>query len=178
MMRLINLYFKITFFFLITTLIMGNNFAFTNDSNINSKSLQEKINQNTASLDFSSYFGGSDDDLVYFSEIDSQGNIIFYGYSHSTDFPDTGSLFSEKYKGYLVKFSPQGELIFSTRVGIPSSSNTVHAMSIDTKGNIYLGGETDSPNLYTKNAYNVSFGGKIDGFLMKFSPDGSVEFST
>ena len=70
-------------------------------------------------------------------------------------------------------------LNFSTYLG-GKWSDIGYALVTDSSGNIYMTGNTDSPSLPMKNAYNTTYGGGIYGdvFVAKFDSSGSLIFST
>jgi len=68
------------------------------------------ISADGGKLNYSTYFGGSDDDGALGATIDSQGNVIFVGQTWSSDFPNVGGLrlpFSWG-NAFVVKFAPPG----------------------------------------------------------------------
>jgi Beta-propeller repeat/Abnormal spindle-like microcephaly-assoc'd, ASPM-SPD-2-Hydin len=68
----------------------------------------------------------------------------------------------------LVEIDPAaGSQLFATYLG-GSADETATAMAIDTEGNLYLTGTTDSTDLpTTQPAFQSSLGGNTDGFVMK-----------
>ena len=70
-------------------------------------------------------------------------------------------------------------LNFSTYLG-GKWSDIGYALVTDSSGNIYMTGNTDSPSLPMKNAYNTTYGGGIygDAFVAKFDSSGALVFST
>jgi hypothetical protein len=64
-------------------------------------------------------------------------------------------------------------LKFSTYLG-GSSGDEGHSIVVDSGGNVYVTGKTDSNNFPTKNAYQGSYGGgSSDAFVTKLNSDGS-----
>ena len=57
---------------------------------------------------YSSYFGGSDEDLLRSSAIDSQGNMIVSGQTLSTDFPVSDNAFQDYFAGGDNDFHAKG----------------------------------------------------------------------
>ena len=76
-------------------------------------------------------------------------------------------------------------LVYSTYLtGIIPGHNrsTPHAagiaVAVDSAGNAYVAGSTDSPDFPTMNPFQPSLHGDVDAFVTKFSPDGSLVVST
>lgn len=129
-------------------------------------------------LHFSSYFGGTAFDSASGIVVDSSGNFYVIGSTFSPDFPLINSLnstFNSTFGNiFISKFNSSGSLIFSTLFG----SGVPSAIALDPSGFFYVTGSVFSPSLPTKNAFNSTFGGASDGFLAKFSLNGSLIFST
>ena len=109
--------------------------------------------QGNASLVYSTYLGGSQNDAVQGMAFDNQGNIILTGYTISPDFPRTSDAVQTAYNGdtdaWVAVLNPslpftQG-LLYSTYLG-GSSGDAGTAVSCDSGGNIYVTGYTLSPN--------------------------------
>ncbi|MEM4134499.1 MAG: SBBP repeat-containing protein [Candidatus Micrarchaeia archaeon] len=69
-------------------------------------------------------------------------------------------------------------LSYSTYLG-GSSDDDVYGIAVDASGNAYVTGSTLSTDFPTKNAFQGNFGGgDKDAFVTKFSPQGSLIYST
>ena len=129
---------------------------------------------------FSTYLGGSLNDYVKAVTEDANGNIYATGYTYSADFPVKNawnSTFGGGTDVFVSKFSPSGYLLFSTFLG-GSSVDFGYGIKVDSEGNVYVYGETQSNDFTTKNAYQPGFKGASDVFLAKFDPTGNLLFST
>jgi len=140
---------------------------------------------------FSSYFGGSDNDIVESIALDAEENMIVVGGSFSTDFPvlnafqDTfgGGIQPDLHEnggdGFVAKFDNSGTLLWSTYLGGDSLDDAVRVL-IDVEENIIVGGITKSINFpVTENVLQSEHrGGGYDIFLAKFAPNGSVLYAT
>lgn len=137
----------------------------------------------TGALIYSTYLGGSLSDYGTGIAVDSSGDVYVSGYTYSTDFPTQNSLQSSLAGGsdiFITKFTPgSAALLFSTYLG-GSSDEKSAAMIVDSVGNIYLTGDTQSPNFpVTSNAYQSTLAGTDNTFVTKVAPGGSVlVFST
>lgn len=139
--------------------------------------------------------------------IDSQGNAYIVGFTNSYEFPEQNPIeviedpvphglsvldvhFNpEKYYSFVCKFDPTGSsLIFSTKFGaaifesqadaLPPHFDAASAIAVDTLGNIYICGNTNSSSFPIKNALH-GYSSGIDTFLMKMSSNGAnLLFST
>jgi len=135
------------------------------------------------SLLYSTYLGGSLADYGTGIAIDNSENVYVSGYTYSTNYP-TQSAYQGALSGgsdiFLTKFKPgSSALLFSTYLG-GSSLDKSTGMIVDSNGNIYLTGSTQSPNFpVTANAYQTALLGTQNAFLTKVAPDASVlVFST
>ena len=79
----------------------------------------------------------------------------------------------------MCKLSANGStLLYSTYIG-GSGNDGGTSVAVDRIGNAYVTGGTRSSNFPTVNAYNSTYGGEEDCFVLKLSPDGStLLFST
>lgn len=78
---------------------------------------------------------------------------------------------------YLVKFSPAGERIWSTYYG-GSGSEVASVCAVDLNGNVIMTGSTSSLNSISDNGFQNSFGGYVDMYVVKFSPNGVRQWGT
>jgi hypothetical protein len=68
-------------------------------------------------------------------------------------------------------------LSYSTYLG-GSSTEVGHGVAVDAAGNIYTAGYTSSANFPVLNAYQPTLAGTANGFVSKFSPTGTLLWST
>jgi len=103
-------------------------------------------------------WGGSGVDSCLDLAIDDSGNIYCAGYTDS---------FGAGYDDFaLVKFAPNGTRLWNTTWG-GTGDDTIHDIAVNTNGDIYCVGYTDSFGL-----------GGIDLALVKFESDSTVVWST
>jgi hypothetical protein len=137
--------------------------------------------QSTPGLVFSTYLGSEALDAPFASAVDRQGNIYIAGTTESPDFP-TKAAFQARYgggtgDGFVAKFSPTGELLFSTFLG-GISTDTVGAITVDANGNIYVAGYTDSYDFPVKNPLQPQ-GRNVSTFIARFDASGrNLVYST
>jgi len=129
---------------------------------------------------YATYLGGSGQE---FSEhrpwLDPDGSMLLAGYCGSRDFPTTLGAYQRQLNGQgdglLVKLSPDGtRFVFSTLLGGSGTDNLLMP-TVDAQGNIWVVGNTGAPDFpVTPDALQTTYGGgKEDGLVAVFSPDGA-----
>lgn len=144
-----------------------------------------KLSPDGTSMVYSTFLGGSDDDMAFALAVDVTGNAYITGQTHSTNFPTLNAVqpaLSAGFETFVAKLNPSGSaLVYSTYLG-GTSQNTGQGNSIaaDAAGNAYVFGSTDSSDFPTVNPIQAGFGGgQGDGFISKIGPaGGSLKFST
>jgi hypothetical protein len=155
---------------------------YVNDTAGNEVSATFTFVRSTSWMAYSSFLGGSSGgnsarDWGRAVTLDEDGNSYFVGITESTNFPtlhpfnDTNS---GDYDIFLSKFSKDGTLLFSTYIG-GSQLEEVYDVEVDSAGNIYLCGYTESSTDFPiLNAQNSTFGGgAYDAYLMKMNSTGT-----
>jgi hypothetical protein len=118
--------------------------------------------------------------------LDSSGYIFLSGSTNSANFPtekafddtfggDCKTLFESE--GFLVKFSPSGQLLFSTFIG-GFACDSVSDMVLNSDGQILITGITESTDFPTINGFNDVLRGNSDGFLIQLNSNGQLLAST
>ncbi|HXJ96314.1 MAG TPA: choice-of-anchor D domain-containing protein [Terriglobia bacterium] len=130
-----------------------------------------------ASLAYSTFIGGSGVDAILNDVIDSSGYIYITGHTTSNNFPTTAGAFQTACvqssgtcsdDAFVAKINPAGQrsadLVYSTYLG---GSGTDHGFSlaVDSSGNIYSTGFTNSSNFPTSPG----------AFQTMCGPDGTCE---
>jgi hypothetical protein len=128
-----------------------------------------KLNASGASLEYSTYFGGSGADVGFGVAIDSGGNAYITG---STDSPEMTTLGRNV---FVAKFNSTGsERTYLNTFG-GDGEDTGYAISVDSTGNAYVTGSTESTNFTLTSPLQTSFGGGTqDAFLAKLNAAGSA----
>lgn len=138
-----------------------------------------KLNSNGGAI-FSTYLGGIGNEEIAGLSLDPLGNIYVAGTTESKTFPKRNAIqkkFAGGTDGFVTKFSPRGEVIYSTFLG-GSGFDDIRNFVVDTIGNITLTGKTGSPNFPIQNAFQSVLGGNDDVFITKLSDQGAIIFST
>jgi uncharacterized protein (TIGR03437 family) len=140
---------------------------------------------------YSTYFGGSGDDLATAMTVDPTGNVYVTGVTTSPDFPTTPGAYSthatSSSNTFLFKFNPDGSTSYSTYFAPISQGPS--AVAVDSTGSAYLSGTQCGDVPTTPGAYKTTSGcipglfGPVlfmpDGFVTKFDPRGStLQYST
>jgi hypothetical protein len=134
------------------------------------------------SLAYSTYLGGSQQEVGYAIAVDGSGNAYVTGSTWSTDFPTSGPYQASNGGGgdvYIAKLNSAGNaLAYSTYLG-GSLEDFGTAIAVDGSGNAFVTGWTNSTNLPTSGAYQSSLGGEYDAFITKLNSGGStIAYST
>ncbi|MBM3239204.1 hypothetical protein FJZ31_23160 [Candidatus Poribacteria bacterium] len=154
-------------------------------------------NSQTHNLAFSTFLGGSDGEGIRDIEADSSGNIYVAGTTRSPDFPTTPGAYDRGFDSslgktrwgynseiFVAKFSPSGQLVWSTLIGGPNSEEA-YGLEIDSKGYVIVHGRGAMGSPITKGVYQEQFKGCGGGdagnphntaqnaYICKLTPDGS-----
>ncbi len=132
-------------------------------------------------LAYSTYLGGNGYDSGFGVAVDASGNIVVTGTTASTNFP-TANAFQSQIAGsqniFITKFNPSGtSLIYSTYLG-GKDTDSCEGVALDSSGDAYVTGFTNSPNFPTKNAIQGSRKGVQNIFLSELDPTGNLLSST
>jgi hypothetical protein len=128
---------------------------------------------------YSTYLGGSDEDVPYAIAVDSLGNAYVAGETLSTDFPNSPGLIQPSKLGtfdaFVASLNPSGTALnYSTFLG-GSSDNYAYGVAVDSAGNAYVTGYTGSTDFpHTAGVLQPANGGGYDGFVTKINPSGTA----
>jgi hypothetical protein len=135
-------------------------------------------------LRFSTYLGGSGNDIAMAIAVDKDGNICVTGYTESDDFPKANAYDSTRNAtdAFITKYNAAGTaMVFSTYFGGVSLDYGL-GIAVDDNRNIYVTGNTKSYNglgFPLVNAFQETFGNgtyvndTTDAFVAKFDPNGA-----
>ena len=138
-----------------------------------------KVNATGSLLIYSTYLGGSmnefGDDIV----VDGSGNAYIGGRTFSDNFPVVSALQPVSLiglDGFVAKLDPTGSsLLFSTYLG-GNGRDAVFGIDLDSDGDIYVTGNTDSTNFPVAAAFQpmlMENRDKTDAFVTRMTSDGS-----
>jgi hypothetical protein len=141
-----------------------------------------------ASLVYSTFLGGSDNDAGFAIALDDAGNPYVAGGTSSPDFPATasayqGSTTAGSTDGFFTKLNANATaLLYSTFLG-GSGKDRANGIGVDASGNVVVAGQTASSDFPTRNPLQT-YSGPLgdDAFVAKFNPglsgDASLLYST
>jgi hypothetical protein len=144
--------------------------------------------QNTTSdytvLEFFTLFGGTGEDKIFSSAVDSMNNIYIAGHTSSSNFPVTAGAYKTERSSmlrdvFLAKLSPDGsEILFATYLfGTTGDTftGTQAQLALDSNDNPILVAASDDPNFQTTtDAINQSANGNFDIIVLKLASNGST----
>ena len=130
-------------------------------------------------LTYSTYLGGSESDVGYGIAVDGSGSAYIAGQTCSANFPTQGpeqSSNAGNCDAFVTKMNPTGSaLVYSTYLG-GSEGDSAVGIAIDSSGNAYVTGFTNSMDFpTTKGSFQPAYGGgDTDTFITKLDPTGST----
>jgi len=136
-------------------------------------------------LRFSSYLGGSGYEYATAVKVDAAGFLYVGGDTYSTDFPQSGGAQAGNNgsrDAFLTKIAPDGSaIVYSTYLGGGLDEHLAR-IAVDGAGNVFLTGNTNSPDFPTINGFQTTPGSPSyysDAFVSELDATGSsFVFST
>ncbi len=161
------------------------NFPTANALQATSKGLNEifvsKLRADGSGLDFSTYWGGTRNDVANGIALDAAGNVYVTGSTDSADFPLTdavqttlnGVTPSSATDAFVLKLNPAGSaVVYATYLG-GSFSDIGYGIAVDALNQAYVTGTTSSPNFPVVNSLQ-SLNGSNDLFVTKLGVDADL----
>ena len=148
-----------------------------------------ELNTNGSALVFSTYLGGTANDLGSSIAVDASGYVYVTGSTYSTNFPTVNpyqSAWGGNVDVFVTKFAPNGtSIIYSTYLG-GTQFDEGQGIAADSAGYAYVAGYTASTNYpTTANAWRRNLNGSgaavtvYDAFVTKLAPNGrTLSYST
>ena len=149
-------------------------------------------------LVFSTYVGGKSWEHARDVCCDKDGNVYMVGGTASRDFPTTPGAYDRTFDAggkqiggaglcdaFVMKFSPEGKLIWSTLLGGPNCDRA-YGVEVDREGCVYVAGRAGPGFPVSEGAFQTEYGGSNyngfygsqNGFVAKLSPTGALLRST
>jgi hypothetical protein len=141
-----------------------------------------KISPAGSTFVYSTYLGGSGEDIGYAIAADRVGNAYVTGRTASANFPVTPGAFQTTSNGgsndnpdvFVSKFNPSGSaLVYSTYLGGPDLNYGL-GIAVDGAGSAYVTGFTVGNFPVTPNAFQTKTNRTETAFLTKFNSLGSA----
>ena len=126
----------------------------TNYNNLNDVFIT-KVDSKGSKLVYSTFIGGSNNEEAWDIVCDNEGNAFITGYTYSSDFPKTINAYDDILNGtidiFVCKLNSNCSILkYSTYFG-GNSNDFGYAIIIDSSGNAYITGRTESSDLPTTN---------------------------
>lgn len=164
----------------------SNNFpvttgAFQTNYSAGTDAFVSKFN-NQGNRIWTTYFGGSLNDMANALDIDAANNIYFTGSTQSTNFPVSVSAFqTTKAAGsdaFIAKLNSSGNLQWSTYYGATGNESSM-AIDADASGDIAIAGVLyGSSTLTTPSCYQAVSNAGAEIFVLKFTSNGTRLWAT
>lgn len=138
---------------------------------------------NSGTLLWSTYYGGSSSDEGNGIAIDIVGDVIITGSTSSTNFPTISGFQMTNGGGaedaFIAKFNNTGVRLWATYFG-GNGFDIGYDVATDLSGNVIITGSTSSTNtLASAGSFQAAFaGGFNDAFVAKFTSNGIRQWST
>lgn len=140
-----------------------------------------KLNAAGSALVYSTFIGGSNDDLGNAIAVDHFGNAYITGFTQSTDFQSTLgaydiSPYSARTDAFVSILNAAGsQLYYSTYLG-GSDYDFCYGIAVDNAGIVYLTGVTSSSDFpVTFDAFDTTYNGAEDAIVVKLNPVPMIE---
>jgi hypothetical protein len=146
-----------------------------------------KLNSNGSALLYSTYLGGTGNDIGSAIAVDPSGNAYVTGITLSADFPtekpEQAACADETEGGkrppctlgdaFVTKLNPSGAITYSTYLG-GEKQDWARGIAVGPGGDAYVAGITNSAKLpTTEGAFQAKQPGGYDGFVVRLNSTGS-----
>ena len=134
----------------------------------------------SGALSYSTYFGGSSNDIGGGIAIDRRGNAYVTGTTNSVNLPTLKALqtsLAGGYDAFVIRLNSIGTLAYSTYLG-GSRDETGYGVTVDGNDNVYTSGYTKSANFPVLNALQRDLSGRSDAFVTKLDGNGTLSYAT
>jgi hypothetical protein len=144
-----------------------------------------KLSPDGTRVIWASYFGSTEGDYLRDLDISPGGEVYVIG-NHAPKGRLSSGIAVGLASGYrgkplggvdaiLAKISPDGtKVLWASFIGGSDDEYGSSSLRVGSDKNIYALTTTESKNAQTVNAYDPTFNGKSDAYLVKFTPDGKT----
>tara|TARA_B100000508_G_scaffold141093_1_gene146532 strand:- start:38340 stop:41909 length:3570 start_codon:yes stop_codon:yes gene_type:complete len=132
-----------------------------------------KLNNDFSSLQWSSFYGGTNNDAVYSVKVDSSANVVFAGGTCSNDLTGTSGGYQATYgggitDGFIGKLTPDGQTLQQATYLGQTDYDQIFFVEIDRLDNIFVVGQSNGGTFPVINAnYSNANSGQ---FIAKLEP--------
>ena len=134
-------------------------------------------------LDYGTHWGGSGCDGAYDIALDPNNNVYITGATNSPGYPPANPRCNQTqyFDAYVTKLDPSKKRakqhVYTTYIG-GNNYEMTYGIGVDTDGNVYAAGFTQSNNLpTTRKAYQKKFkGGGADGMVFQLDTMGAIQY--
>jgi len=136
-----------------------------------------RLNHDQSAVLFTTYFGGSGDDVPSAVAVDASGQVVVVGGTTSgNDFPSAGGLTGfpgGRRDAFIVRISPDGsDLVHSTLLG-GQQQDEARDVAIGPDQSVWITGDTEGDFPVVGDAFDPEAGGASDAWLAHLAADGS-----
>lgn len=141
-----------------------------------------QISAKASAINFASYLPGANSANAM--TVDSNGDLFFAGWTNQTDLPVSSNAYQKApastssypdgfFSGYILELNPHAAGVVAatyldgTAPNINESSDFT-GIALDSKGDIFVGGETDSPDFPLQDPFTTvpEFAGSVDDMVL------------
>jgi len=136
-----------------------------------------KMSRDGSSLLYATFLGGSNSDLAFSIAVDGGGYAYVTGRTNSSNFPTTWGAFDRSYNGggdaFVVKMRRDGSSLLYATFLAGGDYDVSWGIAVDGSGYAFVAGSTGSSDFpTTSGAFDRSYNGSDDAFVVKMSRDG------
>ncbi|MGB9851453.1 MAG: immunoglobulin domain-containing protein [Candidatus Kapaibacteriota bacterium] len=155
-----------------------------------------KFNPDCNEIIFSTYFGGSKNDILTSAKLAKDNGIFLTGYTNSNNLPVTGGAYQNNLKGkndiFFAKISNTGQTVRTCTYIGGNEDDFSYTMCVTPSEYVYIGGATKSSDFpvhpvkvwYSgsyeyvfESPFDRTYNGNFDGVVIKiFGTSGAVEY--
>lgn len=133
-------------------------------------------------LAWSTFLGGSGDDVAHDVAVDGLGNVHVVGETLSSNYPLSRAAQATSgggTDGFVTVLNSSGTVrVFSTYLG-GSANDLCRGVTADDCGNVFVTGETDSTGFpATGGAPQTSLSAGVDAFVARYESDGDLDWAS
>lgn len=143
-----------------------------------------KLAPDGSALAWSTYLGGSTNDIVGDVALDAAGNVYLTGETQSDDFPTTAGVVQPRpdnrlcfytlcSDAFVTKLDTNGSAIVYSTLLYGEGNDAGTRIAVDTLGNAYVAGSTASLFFPIVGAFQPNSRGAGDAFVAKLDPNGA-----